>query len=73
VKGATYFGLTASYKVPFGDDGSWEIFGVINNLLDKDPPIAPGGGGGGGSDYPANPVYFDTLGSQFRAGIRVNF
>ncbi len=73
MEGRTYVGLSANYKVPFGDaDGSYEIFGTINNLLDSDPPIAPGGGGGRGSDYPTNPVYFDTLGAQFRAGIRVN-
>ena len=74
VEGRTYVGLSANYRVPFGsDDGSWEIFGSINNLLGTDPPVAPGGGGGGGSDYPTNPVYFDTLGAQFRAGLRVTF
>ena len=38
-----------------------------------DPPIAPGGGGGGGSNYPTNPVFFDTFGSRFRAGVRVRY
>jgi outer membrane receptor protein involved in Fe transport len=74
VESRTYLGLSANYKVPYGDDeGSWELFGSINNLLNADPPIAPGGGGGGGSNYPTNPVYFDTLGAQFRMGLRVHF
>ena len=74
VKSRTYMGLTASYRVPFGSgDGSWEVFGVINNLLDKDPPVAPGGNTGPGTNYPTNPVYFDTLGAQFRMGVRVQF
>lgn len=73
VSGRTYLGLSANYKMPFGDNGSWELFGVINNLLDTKPPIAPGGNAGPGSNYPTNPVYFDTLGAQFRAGFRVKF
>ena len=74
VEGRAYVGLSFNYKVPFGDaDGSWELFGTINNLFDSDPPVAPGGGSGRGSDYPANPVYFDTLGAQFRTGVRVRF
>ena len=74
VKSRTYVGLAASYRVPFGSsDGSWEVFGVINNLLDKDPPVAPGGNTGPGTNYPTNPVYFDTLGAQFRMGVRVTF
>jgi len=72
VKSRTYIGLAASYRVPFSSgDGSWEVFGTINNLLDKDPPIAPGGNTGPGTNYPTNPVYFDTLGAQFRMGVRV--
>lgn len=74
VESRTYYGISVNYKVPYGDgDGSIEWFGSINNLFDTDPPVAPGGGGGGGSDYPTNPVYFDTLGAQFRTGIRVRF
>jgi hypothetical protein len=45
-----------------------EVFWAINNLLDKDPPVAPGG-----NFYPTNPVFFDTIGSRIRAGVRLNF
>ncbi len=74
VEGRTYLGLSATYKVPFGNNGAnWEVFGTINNLLNEDPPIAPGGNAGPGSNYPTNPVYFDTVGAQFRAGVRMRF
>ena len=74
VAGRSYVALSASYKVPFGNDGAnWEVFGSINNLFNEDPPVAPGGNAGPGSNYPTNPVYFDTLGAQFRAGVRMRF
>ena len=47
---------------------STQIFWSINNLFDKDPPIAPGG-----NAYPTNPVFFDTIGARIRAGVRLNF
>ena len=73
VDAATYVSLAMTYGIDVGDRTELEVFGVINNLLDKDPPIAPGGGGGGGSSYPTNPAYFDTLGAQYRAGLRLKF
>jgi iron complex outermembrane recepter protein len=50
------------------DDNGMELFWVVNNLLDKDPAIAPGG-----NSYPTNPVFFDTLGRRFRVGVRFAF
>lgn len=75
VSGATYVGLAMSYEIPLGggDDNYVEVFGAIENLLDEKPPIAPGGGGLGGSNYPTNPVFFDTFGARFRSGVRVKF
>jgi hypothetical protein len=75
VEGRTYFGLAMSYAIPLGsgDDREVEVFGAIDNIFDTDPPVAPGGGGLGGSNYPTNPVYFDTFGSRFRAGVRVRY
>ncbi|MGZ6016681.1 MAG: TonB-dependent receptor domain-containing protein, partial [Phenylobacterium sp.] len=59
-----YVNLSASYDVTehFG------VFGAINNLFDKDPPMAPGGNG-----YPTNPVYFDTYGMTWKLGVRARF
>jgi outer membrane receptor protein involved in Fe transport len=72
---ATYFGLAASYKVDLGGERSQfvELFGTVDNLFNKKPPIAPGNDAGGGSAYPTNPVYFDTFGMRWRGGIRVQF
>jgi len=74
VEGATYVGLAMSYEIPLGSkDRNVEIFGTVDNLFDKKPPVAPGGGGLGGSNYPTNPVYFDTFGSRYRMGVRVHY
>lgn len=75
VEARTYFGLAMSYAIPIGSSGdrNVEIFGAIDNIFDTDPPVAPGGGGLGGSNYPTNPVYFDTFGSRFRTGLRVKY
>lgn len=74
VASAYYVSLAMSYAMPLNREASsLEVFGVINNLFDRDPPLAPGGGGGGGSNYPTNPVFFDTLGAQFRVGLRARF
>ena len=75
VEGRTYFGLAMSYEILLGssDERSVEVFGSIENLFDTKPAIAPGGGGLGGSNYPTNPVFFDTFGSRFRAGVRVRY
>jgi iron complex outermembrane receptor protein len=44
-----------------------QLFGTVNNVFDKDPPFAQGGTGG------TNPVFFDTIGRAYRAGLRVSF
>ncbi|HWW64548.1 MAG TPA: TonB-dependent receptor [Sphingomonadaceae bacterium] len=70
VKSAIYFNLSASYRIPYGgDDGhTFELFGLINNIFDKKPPVAPGGNG-----FPTNPVFFDTIGASFKVGVRVRY
>jgi iron complex outermembrane receptor protein len=64
VASATYINLSASYDV----NSHVEVFAAIDNLLNKNPPIAPGGNG-----YPTNPVYFDTYGLFWKVGIRAKF
>jgi outer membrane receptor protein involved in Fe transport len=73
VDSATYVNLAVSYQLPVGgDDQHVEVFGVVENLFDKKPPIAPGGGvSAGATAYPTNPVYFDTFGMRWKAGVRV--
>jgi iron complex outermembrane recepter protein len=51
-----------------------EFFGIVDNLLDKDPPIAPGSTASVvQSSYPTNPAFFDTLGRRYRVGVRVKY
>ena len=64
VKDAIYINLAASFDVT----EQIQMFASLNNVFDRDPPIAPGGNG-----FPTNPVYFDTYGRTFRVGARVKF
>jgi len=72
VASATYFTLALNYRIPaFGREDGIEVFGVIDNLFDKKPSIAPGGGRQAtGSTYPTNPAHFDTLGASYKLGVR---
>ena len=64
VASATYLNLSGSYDFT----KNFSFFASINNVLNKDPPVAPGGNG-----YPTNPVYFDTYGMFWRVGFRAKF
>jgi outer membrane receptor protein involved in Fe transport len=59
------FYLNLFGSVFLDSDQRFEVFGSINNLLDKAPPPAPE------TQFYTNPVYFDTLGRYFRVGARV--
>ncbi len=63
-----YLTWTGSYALQPPGERSTELFWVVNNLLDSDPPIAPFG-----NNYPTNPIYFDTIGRQYRVGVRLEF
>ncbi len=65
--GAIYFNLGARYKLQSVADGKLEVFGAIQNLLDKDPPVAPSNQGA------TNQLLFDPLGRLYRFGVRMNF
>jgi iron complex outermembrane receptor protein len=70
----TVVALSGSYTWSnVGPTGSLQLFAAINNLFDRDPPVATGTGLGGGGTGGTNPVFFDTLGRAFRLGLRVNF
>lgn len=63
-----YLNLSTSYAFDIGAERELELFASISNLLDSDPPPAPGGNGGA-----TNPVYFDVVGAAFRAGLRLRY
>lgn len=65
---AYYLSWSGSYDFPQAQGRTLQLFWVINNLLDEDPEVAPGG-----NAYPTNPVFFDTIGRRFRAGVRIAF
>jgi iron complex outermembrane receptor protein len=68
VASATYMNLALNYTLPFFNTNgrSLQVFGTLQNVFNKWPPVAPGGNG-----YPTNPVYFDTYGRTWRAGVRL--
>jgi iron complex outermembrane recepter protein len=68
VASATYFNFALHYTLPFfnTDARSLQVFGTLDNIFNRNPPIAPGGNG-----YPTNPVYFDTYGRTWRLGVRL--
>lgn len=65
VEGRMYFNLFASVFV--GEDRKFEFFGAVNNVFDRAPPAAPE------TQFYTNPVYFDTIGRYFRAGVRLKY
>jgi len=61
VKARAYFDLSANFRAT----EQFELFGAVNNLFDKDPPLAPSAQGG------TNQVYFDPIGRYFKVGARI--
>jgi outer membrane receptor protein involved in Fe transport len=68
VDDAYYLAWSGSFDFVQNQDRGTQLFWAINNLLDEDPPVAPGG-----NVYPTNPVFFDTLGQRVRVGVRLTF
>lgn len=64
VDGRTYVNLSASYDVIESAAHQLQVYGVINNLFDKDPPIAPGAASS------TNGMLFDQAGRVFMIGMR---
>ncbi|MDT8397545.1 MAG: TonB-dependent receptor [Pseudomonadales bacterium] len=58
--------LNGSYGFTMGET-ELQLFASIQNLFDKDPPLIGVGAGG------TNPTFFDTIGRNFRVGMRANF
>jgi len=64
--------FTFSMNVAYSFDNipgikSLQLFTQVNNLLNKEPPFANGSQGG------TNPVFYDTLGIDYRVGFRLAF
>ena len=52
-----------------------QVFGVVDNLFDKEPPFASGitAFGLANNFGGTNATFFDTLGRMYRVGVRMNF
>jgi iron complex outermembrane receptor protein len=62
-----YFNMNAQYDIIKSGSRSVQLFGAINNLFDKDPPIAPSSFG------PTNNVLYDVIGRTYRVGVRFTY
>ena len=67
VASAVYVNLGARYRLPGANERKIELFAGIQNLLDRDPPVAPSNQGA------TNMILFDPLGRAYRAGVRIDF
>ena len=68
VAAVAYVNMNVSYRLWERGDQQVELFGIVNNLLDKDPPNdLPSSFG------PTNPVLYDVLGRSYKVGIRFAF
>ncbi len=61
-----YWNVNASYDLIPGDTRRLQLFGVVENLFDKDPPLLAILILSGGNPY-------DLVGRNFKAGIRFTF
>jgi outer membrane receptor protein involved in Fe transport len=68
-----YLSLNGHYRFNLQDGHKLELFGVINNLLDKDPPMIPSGAAGGINESSTNGQIYDVVGRYYRVGIRVRW
>lgn len=67
VASAVYVNLGARYKLPSAAEQNIELFLGVQNLFDRDPPVAPSNQGA------TNMILFDPLGRSYRAGVRMSF
>lgn len=73
IPSVTYVDLYAAYRPEFAFAEQTEVFVVVENLFDKDPPPSPTIGSSAILSTGANGYLYDLLGRQFRAGLRLRF
>jgi outer membrane receptor protein involved in Fe transport len=61
--------LSGAYDFALAGGNRLQFYGLINNLLDEDPPLVARSSGVGGTQ----PQFFDTLGRTYRLGLRMRF
>jgi iron complex outermembrane receptor protein len=68
----TYFDTRVGYKIPMGD-GTLELYGNVNNLLDRDPPLVLSPFGGLFANGGQSATTYDSLGRRFVVGFNLKF
>lgn len=63
-----YFDLSFNYKVGLGD-----IYFVVENMLNEDPPLIAGGRSAGFYQGQSSSENYDRFGRTFRTGVRFSF
>ena len=64
---AFYLDVSARYRIIDKPGRRVEVFGAVNNVLDRDPPLAPSGSGNG------NFILFDPTGRTYKIGVRLAY
>jgi outer membrane receptor protein involved in Fe transport len=69
------FNLNGAYHLPTMGGLEAQLYGSINNLFDKQPPIAVGVGSFGATNGfgGTNAAFYDTIGRAYKIGIRMTF
>jgi outer membrane receptor protein involved in Fe transport len=70
VPSVTYFDLRLSYNMTIGST-TLQLYGVINNLTDKAPPLAPSYVALYSAPIQTNPSTYDVLGRRFTVGLKL--
>lgn len=70
VSAVFYTDLAVRFTIPQGSD-NFELFGNVNNVFDKKPPLIPGTVPG--VNLPTNIAVYDFIGCAFTAGVRFKF
>ena len=70
VPSVTYYDVRLSYDITIGS-GTLQLYGVVNNLTDKPPPIVPSYIPLGSSPNQTNPTLYDVLGRRFTVGLKL--
>lgn len=65
-----YLNLSGYFDLQFAEASHIRLYAGINNVLDEEPPVAPNNFV---SNLATNPVFYDTMGRYFFAGIRASF
>jgi iron complex outermembrane recepter protein len=75
VPAVAYLNLSASYRFDMGSRGKLEVFGNVQNLFDKDPPIIPAVFDStlGQTSNQINSTLYDLLGRRFNVGLRYRY